>query len=718
MFVKTDGTLWAMGANGYGQLGDGTTTQRLLPVQVATEVAAVSTGFYTTTILRRDGTVWTFGYNSSGQVGDGTTENRITPVQVGSGVTAIASGGGHSLLLRTDGTLWTMGNNDYGQLGDGTTLDRSVPVQVATDVVSFAGAWVTTFWVKRDGSLWSAGRNAEGQLGLGHYDTPPGPSPVPGTGVTSASATLALAPVVTQPPASVMSVPGAAVTFAVTAEGFPVPTYQWQRNGVAIPAATNATYTIPTVTAANAGSYDVVVTNPAGSVTSSAAALILASLQLEGSAFYLPGGGTVTAHASLNYTSLQPTALGFLVEVPAGWSLASVSGTTVPGVSPPPGTTGNLEFAYTTMPANEAAFSLVLNYPAGLSGAQQLRATATYRSPLQTQTLAPLTLTRLDAPAVTAAPAGGVRRAGTPFTLSVAATSLVPATYQWRKDGANLPGATAAQLVFASLQLADAGTYSVAVSNPGGSTISPSTALAVIEVQATHAVSGSGYLPGGTVTVNNTVTYSPALSGLTWEVLPPPGWTYIGGSGTEGTSRPAAGAKDLLTWSWTPVPAGSVQFSYQLQAPANATSDVSLAALVRPALAAGSLEALVLPDPLPLPSAQRHSADTNRDLLLSLLELTRVIELYNTRNAQVRTGAYQVLAGSEDGFTADSARSATAVVSLSRHHSADTDRNGRLSLFELTRVIELYNHRESGTRTGRYRIQIGTEDGFAPGAGP
>jgi hypothetical protein len=130
------------------------------------------------------------------------------------------------------------------------------------------------------------------------------------------------------------------------------------------------------------------------------------------------------------------------------------------------------------------------------------------------------------------------------------------------------------------------------------------------------------------------------------------------------------------------------------------------------------LDALVLPDPLPLPSAQRHSADTNRDLLLSLLELTRVIELYNTRNGQVRTGAYQVLAGSEDGFAADAARTTATPVSLSRYHSADTDRNGRLNLFELTRVIELYNHRESNVRTGRYRIQTGTEDGFAPGTGP
>jgi hypothetical protein len=111
----------------------------------------------------------------------------------------------------------------------------------------------------------------------------------------------------------------------------------------------------------------------------------------------------------------------------------------------------------------------------------------------------------------------------------------------------------------------------------------------------------------------------------------------------------------------------------------------------------------------------RHGADTDGSGRLSLLELTRVIELYNTRNGTTRTGCYAVQTGSEDGFAPEPARAGSATVSLAAYHSADSDRNGKISLLELTRVIELYNTRSGTTRTGQYHAQVGTEDGFAPG---
>jgi hypothetical protein len=198
-------------------------------------------------------------------------------------------------------------------------------------------------------------------------------------------------------------------------------------------------------------------------------------------------------------------------------------------------------------------------------------------------------------------------------------------------------------------------------------------------------------------------------------VLPPAGWTYASGAGSEGATKPAVGTADLLTWSWSPVPASPVVFSYTLNVPAGTTGEKTLSALVRPGVAAGALQVLAQPDPLRLPPAGHHSADSNRDYQISLLELTRVIELYNTRNGINRTGAYRVHDTSEDGFAGEPTRAFGADASLARHHSADTDRNGRLSLYELTRVIELYNHRESGARTGRYTLSPGSEDGFAPG---
>jgi hypothetical protein len=116
-----------------------------------------------------------------------------------------------------------------------------------------------------------------------------------------------------------------------------------------------------------------------------------------------------------------------------------------------------------------------------------------------------------------------------------------------------------------------------------------------------------------------------------------------------------------------------------------------------------------------VPAPAFHSADTNADGRLSIGELTRVIELYNTRYGTVRTGCYAVQAGSEDGFVPDPVRAPFATVTLPKYHSADTDTNGMIGLAELTRVIELYNTRVGGTRTGQYHNQAGTEDGFAPG---
>ncbi len=90
-----------------------------------------------------------------------------------------------------------------------------------------------------------------------------------------------------------------------------------------------------------------------------------------------------------------------------------------------------------------------------------------------------------------------------------------------------------------------------------------------------------------------------------------------------------------------------------------------------------------------------------------------MIELYNVRNGTVRTGAYKLNAATEDGFDSDPARSGPAV--LTAYHTADTNGNGLLGLIELTRVIELYNVRAGTARTGAYHLQADTEDGFAPG---
>src|SRR5262249_48072949 len=124
--LKADGSLWAWGANDRGQLGIGTTTDSALPVQVRdpsvagflTGVCAMAAGGRQCMALKRDGSGGAWGLNLFGQLGDGTTGDSLLPVQVKdptgtgllAGVTAIAAGADHSLALKSDGSLWAWGS--------------------------------------------------------------------------------------------------------------------------------------------------------------------------------------------------------------------------------------------------------------------------------------------------------------------------------------------------------------------------------------------------------------------------------------------------------------------------------------------------------------------------------------------------------------------------------------------------------------------------------
>lgn len=133
--LKNDGTAWAWGYNGDGRLGNGTTTSSNVPVQISNLTGIISLGAGAnghSLFLKNDGTAWACGGNASGQLGNGTTTNSNVPVQVSSltDVTEIAGGFTQSLFLKNDGTLWACGGNLFGELGDGTTTSASSPVQV------------------------------------------------------------------------------------------------------------------------------------------------------------------------------------------------------------------------------------------------------------------------------------------------------------------------------------------------------------------------------------------------------------------------------------------------------------------------------------------------------------------------------------------------------------------------------------------------------------
>ena len=126
-----------MGWNSSGQLGDGTYNDTNLPEQiVASNVTAIAVGVGAShsLFLKSDGSLWAMGWNHYGQLGDGTYNQTNRPEQiVASGVTAIAGGVGHSLFLKSDGSLWAMGFNSSGQLGDGTYNNTNLPEQIVTN---------------------------------------------------------------------------------------------------------------------------------------------------------------------------------------------------------------------------------------------------------------------------------------------------------------------------------------------------------------------------------------------------------------------------------------------------------------------------------------------------------------------------------------------------------------------------------------------------------
>jgi alpha-tubulin suppressor-like RCC1 family protein len=174
--VRTDGTAWAWGYNGFGRLGDGTTVTKSSPVSVIggfTDWCQVSAGSSHSLGVRSNGTAWAWGGNSFGRLGDGTTVDRSSPVSVIGGFTdwcQVSAGDSHSLGVRCDGTAWAWGYNGFGRLGDGTTVTKSSPVSVIggfTDWCQVSSGSEHSLGVRSNGTAWAWGFNCHGRLGDG-----------------------------------------------------------------------------------------------------------------------------------------------------------------------------------------------------------------------------------------------------------------------------------------------------------------------------------------------------------------------------------------------------------------------------------------------------------------------------------------------------------------------------------------------------------------------
>ncbi len=596
LILKSDGSVWAFGSNSCGQLGDGSNTDRLVPVKIMENAQAIACGYFYSMILKGDGTVWATGQNSYGQLGDGTTTDRNTLIQVMSGVKAISTGYYHSLFLKMDGSAWACGNNTWGQLGDNSLFSmssssRSWPVQVggladiiqisaggnrslflksdktlwdtlpnltyysyyyysstwqvASDVSSMSAgpyhavylksnltAWTFgrdnyygqlghslqtgdhtqvlsnvmsvsagaaySLFVKADQTLWGCG-NAAHFLFLGSSTTsgaPPlsqitqfadqtfaatansnsemnaithslfiktdgtvfgcgyntyGQLAQQNTGLVYTTpvyiTTTASRPFIQTHPVSQSIASGSGLSISVTAAGFPSPTYQWRKNGVSIPGAVASTLSLVSAALADAGSYSCLITNVAGSVTSSAATLTVYPetnlvIRTQPASQGINLGNSVTF--SVLATSIEPIGYQWRKN---GISIsgATSSSYTIPAVS-----------------STDAA-----NYTCIVSDPDELLLTTA------------ATLTVQIAPAITSQPSSLTVNQNASAAFSITATGTPAPTYQWQLNGSDVSGATSASYTIASTQAANAGSYTCVVTNAAGSVTSSAATLTV-----------------------------------------------------------------------------------------------------------------------------------------------------------------------------------------------------------------------------------------------
>jgi hypothetical protein len=310
------------------------------------------------------------------------------------------------------------------------------------------------------------------------------------TDPTSGSAPQTVPLILSEPQPQAVTV-GSTALFSVTAVGTGVMDYQWSFNDVLIAGASGPVLTIEEVNASNAGSYTVTITNAVGTAESAPAPLSILSLIVPPSIVADPYKESVSEGSPASFT-VGASGTG---QLSYQWLLngAPIAGATTATISMP-----------SAQVSDAGTYSAVVSSSTGSS--QSAGAVLTV-SPEPT------------APIFEYQPAATFVTVGGTATLGVGVVGTPPITYQWSKGGTAIPGATSSSLNFTNVAAANAGTYTVAITDPVGTVTSSAATLTVdpvggppvpvsIELQPTPVSTPVG----GVATFSVAVTGDPAIT--------------------------------------------------------------------------------------------------------------------------------------------------------------------------------------------------------------
>lgn len=385
------------------------------------------------------------------------------------------------VTIPTVGTLSdrTVLPNDYVSFYANVSGTGSMTYQWYKDDVAIPGATSSSYYI------YSASASHAGNYSYKVTNSA-------GTATSNSAKLTVLAPVpptITSPPSGRTVSVGSSLSLSVSASGTYPMTYQWYKDGQAIAGATSEGYYKSAVQSSDAGAYHVVVTNAQGSATSAAAAVTVTSARPP-VITYMPGSQAVRQGEWLG--SLSVSAVGT-----SGLSYQWKKD----GVALPGKTDSSLWFGKYAAASDAGSYTVVVTSAEGSVTSQ----------PIVLTILPPLP------PTITSHPASRTVTQGDDIYLSASVSGTSPFTYQWKKDGVAVSGATSSSLELRPVASSDAGVYSLTVANATGSATSVGATLTVIPPRAPQITShppSYSVLPGESMSLD--VSYA-ADSGVTMQ---------------------------------------------------------------------------------------------------------------------------------------------------------------------------------------------------------